>query len=228
MMFRRRRLGMILILAAIGVVCWGIWLMFLWFFEIKTIEVVGSGLTVNIDQNKITKNLIFFPAAKLRNQILHDQPLISDVIFRKKYPHTLIVEALPREASARLQDGERMALIDRSGVVLGDVFPGNSLPLLIFATRSGLTPGIKIKDKGVLQALNFIEVTKNIFAIENITRADNLSLRAKLRKTEIFFPQEGELHDREATLQTLFTGFRIKGILPSSVDLRFDKPIVIF
>lgn len=219
---------MLLILVLGGSLCGTMGLIFLKLFEIKTISIIGSGLSVSIDQNKITKNLLFFPAAKLRQQILHDQPLISEVIFKKKYPHTLIIEALPRVASARFEDGGRVVLVDKSGVILGDAATRSNLPLLIFNIGIPLTPGTEIKDKSVLGALSFINITQDFLNIENIVQADSLSLRATLGKTEIFFPQQGDLRQIQTTLQTLFSGFRIKGTLPTVVDLRFAKPIVTF
>ena len=52
------------------------------------------------------------------------------------------------------------------------------------------------------------------------------SIRVEIQQLDIFFPQDGDIVEHIRTLQTLFTGFRIKGVLPAHIDLRFGKPVV--
>lgn len=219
--WRRRLVAISLALLLMGVVAAGNK-----FFEIKKVEVVGQGVNVEIDLAKIPNNLLFFPAEKLRQELYRSQPLLAQVTFQKKYPHTLVITALPRVPLARLQSDGRELLLDRDGVVIAQAGNEPMFPVLIFQLNSLPEAGEKINDQRVSQALNFIDVTREFWTSESITSLDSSSLRSKSDKTEIFFPQQGELQSRAATLQTLLTGFRIKGTLPSIVDLRFNKPIV--
>ena len=58
-------------------------------FALETIVVVGNNIHVLIDNKKLPNNLIFFPTEKIREQVLSDNPWLSDVQFQKAYPHTL-------------------------------------------------------------------------------------------------------------------------------------------
>lgn len=219
--WRRRLVAISLALLLIGVMAAGNK-----FFEIKKVEVIGHGVNVQIDLAKIPHNLLFFPAEKLRQELYRRQPLLAQISFQKKYPHTLVITALPRVPVARLQSDGRVLLLDRDGVVIAEADNEPTLPILIFPLNSLPGPGGKINDQRLSQALNFIEITREFWTSESITSLDSSSLRSKSGKTEIFFPQQGELRSRAATLQMLLIGFRIKGILPSIVDLRFNKPVV--
>ncbi|OGG11266.1 hypothetical protein A2Z00_02120 [Candidatus Gottesmanbacteria bacterium RBG_13_45_10] len=194
-------------------------------FYIQTIEVIGQGVDVHIDGTRISRNLLFFPAEKLRARVLLDNPLLSDVQFQKKYPHTLRIIPMVRTPFVRLQTLDRLTLLDRSGIVLTDGDNGLPLPILAFSIPA-IRVGEAIMDARVKQALAFIEGARSFLPIESITEIEGGYLQAKTGKTDIFFPQDRQVGDILATLQTLMTGVRIKGTLPAVVDLRFDKPII--
>jgi hypothetical protein len=77
-------------------------------------------------------------------------------------------------------------------------------------------------------ALAFLNGTRDFLPIQTITIEDDSSLRAKSNTMDILFPQDGSMPAILATLQTLLSGFRIKGTLPTLIDLRFNKPMVKF
>ena len=89
-------------------------------------------------------------------------------------------------------------------------------------------PGVKIFDRDVLASVNFIRETRSIVPIRDITMNDTMSLRAQRATMSIVFPQHADIPALVRTLQTVIAGFRIKGTLPTTVDLRFDKPVVTF
>ncbi len=61
---------------------------------------------------------------------------------------------------------------------------------------------------------------------KSISEKDSASILATMGHTNIFLPQKGDLKVKAGTLQTIVMGFRIKGTLPTVIDLRFEKPIV--
>ena len=194
-------------------------------FSIQVVEVIGEDVRVIVDEKKISKNLLFFPSDKLREDILRDNPLLLDVRFKKLYPHTLQIIPTPRVPFIRLQSADRLVLVDRDGVVLQDGDQGLSLPL-IQLTLSPFRVGEVIPDKRIGMLLTFIDMFQESLPIESITEYDSSSFQVKTGKTDIYITQDKPIQDTMATLQTLMAGFRIKGTLPAVVDLRFDKPIV--
>ena len=196
-------------------------------FSIQVIEVIGSGVQVVVDEEKMSKTLLFFPSDRLRGEVLRDNPLLADVHFQKKYPHTLVIIPTLRSAFVRLQTNDRIVLLDRSGIVLMDGDQGKALPLLRFNLQA-LRVSEAIVDARVQLALSLLDGLRTVFPVDAITEQDGAYVLVKTGKTDIFIPQDKELDDILATLQTLMTGFRIKGTLPEVVDLRFDKPVIKF
>jgi hypothetical protein len=197
-------------------------------FTVTHIVVVGNNIRVQIDEEKLPKTLLLFPAQSIRIQLLADNPILADIQFQKKYPHTLVIVPTLRSAVGRLVVLSREVLIDGSGIVLaeGDASSQN-LPRLVIPV-TGIRIGEKITDQRVAAALAFISGMRDIAPVTAVSVEDEASLRAKSDKLDILFPQAEETQALLATLQTLLSGFRIKGSLPTFIDLRFDKPIIKF
>ncbi len=195
---------------------------------IKNIVVVGHNIQVEVTEARLPKTLILFPAAKLRAELLADNPTLADIRFQKKYPHTLIIIPTLRTAIARLTLTGREVLVDEKGMVLADADPASSnIPRLIVplpAVRIGETIG----DPRVISGISFLIGSREIVLVHTISVEDEKSLRAKSDRLDILFVQDGSVPATLATLQTLLSGFRIKGTLPTFIDLRFNKPIIKF
>jgi hypothetical protein len=205
-----------------------VWWLGIWAFTIKNIVVIGTNIQVQVDETRLPKTLLLFPAAKLRAQLLTDNPILADLQFQKKYPHTLIIVPTLRTAIVRLQITGRQVLLDESGIVLMDADSSSvSLPC-IFVPLPVVQIGRKIDDRRVTAGIDFITGMRQIVPIQMINIEDGSSLRAKSDTLTIVFPQDGDMGATLATLQTLLAGFRIKGTLPTFIDLRFDKPLVKF
>lgn len=216
----------VVFLAVISTLATGIFFIQSKVFEIQTIEVAASGVSVILDEKKMTNNLLFFSPEKIRRMLLDENILLADVRFTKKYPHTLIVEPVLRTPVGRLTTQTGIVVLDKTGVVL----PPSSeqtLPLLIFDVGT-VHEGQTITDPRILQSLRFAEAVGGQEVISSITARDGPSLVATIGETDILFTQDVEVETVATTLQTLLTGFRIKGSLPKTIDLRFDKPIVTF
>ncbi|MEK7129725.1 MAG: hypothetical protein AAB803_01785 [Patescibacteria group bacterium] len=196
-------------------------------FAIRTVEVIGSAVEVSLDETKMTKNLLLFPSQKIRLRLLGDNPLLRDVLIRKKYPHTLVIEPVKRVAAAVLVTGDQSIVLDREGVVLPQSEGERTLPTVIMDVGT-VHVGQPVTDNGVLVSLRLIEGLGDSWQIGSITKQESGLLVAKYQESEIIFTQDKDPVALSATLQTLLAGFRIKGSLPKVIDLRFDKPIVTF
>lgn len=196
-------------------------------FKIRSIEVVGSGISIVLDRNKFPDNLLFFPVAKMREELLTDNQLLEDIQFTKRYPDTLIIKPILRKPIAVLELPDRSLLLARTGAVVGVSGTAGDLPVIAIDS-TGFSIGSIVNEPRILTALSFIDVVGRFLVIDRITSNDELSIRAKTKETDIIVTQNSDMATIAATLQTMMTGFRIKGTLPHTIDLRFRKPVVTF
>ncbi|MCX6792243.1 MAG: hypothetical protein NT149_04370 [Candidatus Gottesmanbacteria bacterium] len=214
----------VLIVLFSGVVYWFCTKM----FTINNIVVVGNNIQVQVDGSRLPKTLLLFPAGKLRAQLLATNPILADIQFQKKYPHTLVIVPTLRSAVARLALVSREVLVDEGAIVLTDTDAASANLPRIVVPITVVRIGEKISDPRVTAGIAFITGMRDILPICSVSVEDEQSLRAKSDKLDILFPQRGSTAAILATLQTLLSGFRIKGTLPTFIDLRFNKPIIKF
>ena len=196
-------------------------------FSLQTVEVVGQNVTIEINKKILHSNLLFIPLDQVRKQLLKDYVLLSDVEIQKKYPHTIRIIPKLRRPIARLHTRDRIVFVDKEGWVVGDDQPRVMLPNLEFDVAQVFT-GMQVQDARVLASLSFLAAIPEDIQVQSITTFDSASLRVTFDTIDIYIPQLRDMKKIAATLQTLRTGFRIKGKLPVIIDLRFDKPVVTF
>lgn len=213
--------GIIFLLS--GMFAWGINNV----FTVRNIVVEGIGLGIEVDQSKLSKNLIFFPVDQVTRQILNDYPRVGSVTITKKYPDTLVVRALPRKPFVIAGIENETYALDDNGVVLIQYPSQKDLPRIAMA-MGPLQLGTTVTDSAVMAAVNFLRQTQTVIDVSEIIMHDNTSLQAKTTTLSILFSQRTPSAVLARTLQTLIAGFRIKGKLPTTIDLRFDKPVVTF
>ncbi|MCX6794275.1 MAG: hypothetical protein NTY06_04205 [Candidatus Gottesmanbacteria bacterium] len=199
-----------------------------WIFTIKNIVVIGNNIQVKVDEARLPKTLLLFPSATLRLQLLADNPILSDIQFQKKYPHTLVIVPILRTAIVRLVATTREVLVDESGIVIADADASCPVLTQLVVPLQAVRIGETIADPRVIAGISFLKGIRDILPIRSISVEDERSLRAKSNTLDILFPQDGSISAILATLQTLLSGFKIKGTLPTFIDLRFNKPIVKF
>lgn len=194
-------------------------------FTIRDIVVDAPGMTIELDKQKFGKNLLFLPTGKLRQELLDAYPLLGEVTFERKFPGTLTVHLTKRSAYVFLQSNGNNYELDEQGLVLGPVDSTAGKTTMFFDI--GILPaGSRVVDGRVGAALSFMRPLKNPSLITRIEPRDSQSIQAKLGNTNIFLPQNGDLSAKADTLQIIMEGFRMKGTLPTVIDLRFDKPVI--
>ena len=207
-------------------ICVGLTLSILYGFKIQNIYIEGEYVTFDIDQSKITRNLLFFPSEKVRQMLLKESPLVKNIQIQKIYPSTLKFIVTKRSPRARLVTRDQIFIVDDEGYVIGvpDKFSKTLVPLYFDVPMQQI--GENVKSEGVLRALQILNFFPTEYTIVKVEESEMQSIRVVIQQSDIFFPQEGDIVEHIRTLQTLFMGFRIKGVLPAHIDLRFGKPIV--
>jgi cell division septal protein FtsQ len=196
-------------------------------FRIRDIQVVGAGFTVVVDEERFVKNLLFFPSDALRAQLLRDYPILQDVTVKKNFPSTLIVALTPRAAVVRIASGNRVYLVTGDGFVLGDAQGNETLPMGYFSIPS-YAPGDQINQNDASAFARFVAAAPKEIEVKEARPLSGTSVRIRLTQLDIYITHDADVGAKASTLQTLLAGFRIKGTLPTVIDLRFDKPIVTF
>ncbi|HLD24735.1 MAG TPA: cell division protein FtsQ/DivIB [Patescibacteria group bacterium] len=194
-------------------------------FTIRQVIVDAPGMTVTLEKTKFGNNLLFVSTNELRGELLATYPLLADVRFEKKIPSTLIVHLVRRQTFALLSTSGNTYAVDAYGFVLDAAENSVGYPVLRFDTGI-LSVGTRMTDRRVMSALSFLRALDNREEIRSIQERDGASLQAVMGNTNIFLPQSEELSAKAATLQTIIDGFRIKGTLPTVIDLRHEKPII--
>lgn len=194
-------------------------------FTIRDILVDAPGMSIELDKAKFGKNLLFFPAGTFRQELLSTYPLLMDVTFERKFPGTLIVHLVKRPGFVSFESNGNLYELDEYGLVLGSVGDVGGRTLMVFNIGI-LSAGNRVGDDRVEAALSFLRAMKNSAQIFRIEPRDSHSLQAKLGNTNIFLPQSGDLSAKADTLQIIMEGFRMKGTLPTVIDLRFEKPVI--
>lgn len=194
-------------------------------FTIKNIIVDAPLMVIELDKSRFGKNLLFLPTEKLRADLLNNYPLLSGVRFEKQYPGTLVVHLIRRNTFAVLRSEDNVYAVDEYGLVLGGVDDAGGYPALVF--RAGiLSIGSLVPHPGVISGLALLRRLGGNPPISRISERDTLSMHAVSGHTNILFPQTGDMSAKADTLQTIVEGFRIKGALPTVIDLRHEKPII--
>lgn len=195
-------------------------------FVLRQIEVVGDAVEIQVDKERLGKNILFLQTRALEQQLLSTYPLLASVKFTKTLPSTLVVHVTLRSPFALLTTQTQSYVVDRDAVVLDNQKEAILLPNLRFDIGS-LSIGTHVTDQRVTQSIQFLRALHDI-SIDQMQQMDSAGLQAKSGQTNIFLPQFGDITRKAATLQTIVTGFRIKGALPAVIDLRFDKPIITY
>jgi cell division septal protein FtsQ len=195
-------------------------------FQVKHIEVTGDPVQVEINQSLFVNNILFFPTESTIRELKLANPLIKNVEIRKKFPSTLEFVIYKRTPIAQLISDGIHSGIDEENVIT-EAVPAAQLPIITISiplVRIGAT----VKDPMVVQAVALINKTKSVIRWSSIESYETQSLRARTGQTDILITQTSDLSQVVDTLQTLMEGFRIKGTIPKSIDLRFGKPVVQF
>lgn len=194
-------------------------------FTIKNVVVDAPLMVIELDKSRFGKNLLFLPTEKLRADLLNNYPLLSGVRFEKQYPGTLVVHLIRRNTFAVLRSEGNVYAVDEHGLVLGGVDDAGGYPTLEF--RAGiLSIGSTVPYPGVISGLTVLNRLQGNPPISRIFERDTLSIQAVSGHTNILFPQTGDMSAKADTLQTIVEGFKIKGALPTVIDLRHEKPII--
>jgi cell division septal protein FtsQ len=195
-------------------------------FKIRRIELVGEGIKLNVDDKKMSQNIIFISTDRIKNDILTEHPEIQYIHISKKLPDTLVIGISTRRPAAHILLLGTTKLVDDQGKIMNYTLPLNQIYPTIHLNGYNSVEQIDSRIiKRILDLLTYISRYEKILVI---TIDNSGYYQLKIDKTDIIIPQNMDIYTTETTLQTLLTRFRMKGTVPTQIDLRFDKPVIRF
>ncbi len=194
-------------------------------FRLETIEVIGTGAVFSANTEKLSTNVLFFPTKTLEDDLRTQYPLFQSVRVFKKFPHTVSIAYTLRDPSGYVQSLGHTYGVDQDSVIVGEYLPPFVHPVMMFDI--GIQSiGVKIADVRVRAAQAFLSALDSSLQVSFVKEYSPNAFEARIDSLRILLPVEGNMEDKAHALLFLINGFKIKGVLPSIVDLRYTKPII--
>jgi len=177
----------------------------------------------------IGKNIVFFPTKDLVSQIKASHPLLKEVKIKKSLPNHLSFELKKREPQAALKSPEEgFWIVDEEGFLL-EKANEIELPVILVEQPINLNVGEKIEKEAVwtinlLKSLKFRLLMPKTAKIVS-PRQIEIELSDGLL---VIFSSLKEVNFQLDSLQLIFSRSKIEGRNLKQIDLRFDKPVVIY
>lgn len=209
-----------------------------------------------ITDKRLSQNILLFDQQKIRQLWLEQYPCIGQVFFHRRFFNQLIVDVhpripfiqvagynpkpLPSLSNIEASSSTGTALFDWSfpvatsgGILVADqhgviITAGqqSNLPLLYYP-ESELQVGQQLDPKLFSAIVLIIEKMNSLASPVSQLRFDGKSLLLQTQqKVVLSFPDE--INRQLASLQLILSKAKIDGKAMDKIDLRFDKPVVIY
>jgi hypothetical protein len=194
-------------------------------YRVSEIIFVGDRIRAQVNEKLLGGSTITFPVKKIRDQLTREYPVFEDVRITRKLPATILIEPIFREGVAELKTQDTAFLLDTRGFIIdlsSENWTGPTINIDVPVIRLGSSVG----DIRVEKALAFLRLVKDSITIHTVLLSqDGTYLKAETNGMEIYFSWDSDGEVLARTLQSLIVGFRIKGITPRVIDIRFSKPV---
>jgi len=226
------------------------------FWQVKRVDCQFNQLNCNMEiANKVgdlslRQNILFFPRLSVINQVKKELTQVDSVKIKKRLPNKLIFELTSRKpvvalaielspeaestVSAKLAKPQFSLtgvyyLVDQGGTVVKKMEENQNLPLILL----GSDPQFKAGDKVTQEVLRTIEILidmkLHLFG-PKVARIDSLrEIEIWLEnETLVLLNGEKEVGIQLDSLQFIYSRSKIEGKQIKKIDLRFDKPVVLY
>lgn len=201
-------------------------------FTVSSVEIVGSDHLAGVDE--VSGKFLFFLNEKETEEMLYKKnPIAQSIKIKKEYPHTIHVKVVKDEIRALLKATDGYFSLTKDGrVVVKGKTALDTKPIINSFERLYLRSypiGAQIEARDVVYSLFFI--TKLADLDIRIQTVDILGFDVLVFKEEhavYLVTISKDKEEQYAQMKTLINHFAIEGQDYSSLDVRFDKPIVKF
>lgn len=202
------------------------------FTKIKTLEITGGGSClppeIGLEQlNLANKNLPAISKSDLEKVLLKKYPCIRKISINKIFPAKIMIKTELQSEILKIADTN--FFLNQDGIVSGStIIP--ALPLLYPNRNLNLKVGGKIEDKDVAYALKLtIELAKSDFRASSIRIIDRGSIAVYNTADLIaIFSTKKTAKEQVDSLQLVLSKAKIDAAKIVKIDLRFEKPVLVF
>lgn len=202
------------------------------FFLISKIEVVTDyeikkdGQIYKILKKAKQENIWRLDVRKVSEMIKSQDIKIKEVEIKKEFLNKITIKIIQRKPLLQIFFEQKYFLIDQEGILFSVNDQNQNLPFLEMNLEKTAV-GVKIKEEKALTILSILEELEKTETIGKVLISEKKAEILFRDNLLIFLPQENLL-SKIASLQELLNRFRIEGKRPVSIDLRFEKPVVVF
>jgi len=203
------------------------------FFLVKEIEIFGNDKKNSINGliNLKNHNLLYISEQKTALDLQKENPWMESVIIDKSYPNKLTIKIKPAIPIALIKVDQGFFYLDAGGKVIQKAKKNDSrLPQINYyqlLSYFDYQPGNKIGYKDILLSLFFINNLNNLgYSVDTVDIAGFYMIRFNLKDKSILFSTEKDTKKQAYQLEQIIKRFKIEGVDFSSLDLRFDKPVI--
>ncbi len=224
---------MFLVLLGVGLLVGGFYLVFKSdFFIIKKVNCQVKDKTSVADEKRwceqakrsaIGQRIFLLKEQAIAGEIRKKFLPVGDVVFKKKYSQTVVVQISERKPIAKIsRPGGLEFLVDKEGVIYSEVQPEwQGLKTVVLELGSELALGQTIDANIVLLIL--LEEPW----VSSVKFAGQTGIEVKGdEELTIFFSREKDLAGQIRSLQTVLQKYKIEGKSLKQVDLRYEQPVV--
>jgi cell division protein FtsQ len=203
------------------------------FFLVKEIAVIGNDRKNSLNGliNLKNKNLLYVTEEKIALDLKNKNPWIETVEINKSYPNKLIVKIKPATPIALIKVDQGFFYLNKDGKIIQKIKKNyTNLPQINYYQQLSYLDyqlGNKISYKDILLSLFFIKNLNNLgYSVDTVDIAGFYMIRFNLKDKSILFSTEKDPKEQDYQLEQIIKRFKIEGVDFSSLDLRFDKPVI--
>lgn len=180
------------------------------------------------------RNILFLNEDKIKKQLLIKNSEFKDILIKKKYPDTLIIDIVFDNPIAVLVSNNGYFYVNENGKVLNKIKNNNekTLPFINFYQKLNFQnyyPGKIIEFKEIVLALRLLKKMNDLNIKVNSLDINGVGvILFNLEDKRVFFSTEKNIDTQWYQFERIFRQFKIEGKNYKEIDLRFDKPIVRF
>lgn len=175
------------------------------------------------------QKIIFLKLSQIEDKISRADNFISQARITIKLPRTIVANLNLRSASAQIgvsPEISEVLLLDKQNMVIGKSNVLAELPVVYSVDAGNLSIG-SVVDTRVFKALVIASNLKSISELGNaIIRGNSLEVRRAIGG-KIIFSLDKEPETQIRALQLLLNQARIGELEMKSIDLRFDRPVIL-
>ena len=211
----------------------GVFLLFLNFFQIDSLELVGSNKQIQGISSLYGKNIIFLSSSETVNDLLNQNPQLQQIKVQKILPNKLRIEFTLEKSWTYLKgDIGFFELSDQAKIIAKKKKTDEKLPIINYYQKLGyavFNTGDTIEYQDVKIALHFLKITFDLgMQVDTIDINGNNMIAFGIDQKRVLFSVEKDVGKQKYELETIIKRFKIEGKQYKTLDLRFEKPVVKF